>query len=133
MAKANTEDLLEQFKGMTLLELSEFIKKFEERYGVTAAAPVAVAAAPAATDAVAETTEAFFSRNDFFPFTRDELKQHDPLMFAVVAKLWGAAGAPAAQAFCSDYCVMPASWPGQLHINSNHRTACRSLWRQPIP
>ncbi len=46
----------------------------------------------------AETTEAFFSRNDFFPFTREELKQHDPSMFAVVAKLWGAAGAPAAQA-----------------------------------
>jgi large subunit ribosomal protein L7/L12 len=43
-----TQDkLLEAFDGMTVLELSEFIKKFEERYGVTAAAPVAVAAAPA--------------------------------------------------------------------------------------
>jgi hypothetical protein len=38
----------------------------------------------------AETTEAFFSRNDFFPFTRDELKQHDPEMNALLAKLWGA-------------------------------------------
>ena len=38
----------------------------------------------------AENSEAFFSRNDFFPFTRDELKQHDPEMFAVLAKLWGA-------------------------------------------
>ena len=38
----------------------------------------------------AETTEAFFSRNDFFPFTRDELKQHDPEMFALLARLWGA-------------------------------------------
>jgi hypothetical protein len=37
----------------------------------------------------AETTEAFFSRNDFFPFTRDELKPHDPEMFALLTKLWG--------------------------------------------
>ena len=42
------DDLLEAIDKMTLLEVSEFIKKFEERYGVTAAAPVAVAAAPAA-------------------------------------------------------------------------------------
>jgi large subunit ribosomal protein L7/L12 len=42
------DDLLEAIDGMTVLELSEFIKKFEERYGVTAAAPVAAAAAPAA-------------------------------------------------------------------------------------
>lgn len=38
MAKANMDDLLEQFKGMTLLELSEFIKKFEETFDVKAAA-----------------------------------------------------------------------------------------------
>ncbi|MCL4180393.1 MAG: hypothetical protein KJ072_21935 [Verrucomicrobia bacterium] len=37
----------------------------------------------------AETSEALFSRNDFFPFTRDELKQHDPEMFALLEKLWG--------------------------------------------
>ena len=37
----------------------------------------------------AETTEAFFSRNDFFPFNREELKQHDPEMLALLAKLWG--------------------------------------------
>ena len=49
MAAAITQDqLLEAIDGMTVLELSEFIKKFEERYGVTAAAPVAAAAAPAA-------------------------------------------------------------------------------------
>lgn len=36
----------------------------------------------------AETSEAFFSRNDFFPFTRDELKQHDPEMFALLERLW---------------------------------------------
>ena len=38
----------------------------------------------------AETTEAFFSRNDFFPFTRNELQAHDPEMFTLLAKLWGA-------------------------------------------
>jgi large subunit ribosomal protein L7/L12 len=48
MATITQEQLLEAIDGMTVLELSEFIKKFEERYGVTAAAPVAVAAAPAA-------------------------------------------------------------------------------------
>ena len=48
MAKLSTEDLLDAFKEMTLLELSEFVKQFEETFGVTAAAPVAVAAAPAA-------------------------------------------------------------------------------------
>ncbi len=37
----------------------------------------------------AECTEAYFSRNDFFPFTRDELKQHDPEMFGLLEKLWG--------------------------------------------
>jgi hypothetical protein len=43
----------------------------------------------------AENSEAFFSRNDFFPFTREELKKHDPEMFALVAKLWGAEAAQA--------------------------------------
>ena len=46
--KVTQDDLLEAIDGMTVLELSDFIKKFEERYGVTAAAPVAVAAAGAA-------------------------------------------------------------------------------------
>ena len=48
MAKLSTEELLDGFKEMTLLELSEFVKQFEETFGVTAAAPVAVAAAPGA-------------------------------------------------------------------------------------
>jgi large subunit ribosomal protein L7/L12 len=48
MAKIATDDLLDAFKEMTLLELSEFVKQFEDTFGVTAAAPVAVAAAPAA-------------------------------------------------------------------------------------
>ena len=48
MAKLSTTELLDAFKEMTLLELSEFVKQFEETFEVTAAAPVAVAAAPAA-------------------------------------------------------------------------------------
>ena len=48
MAKLSTDELLDAFKEMTLLELSEFVKQFEEAFGVTAAAPVAAAAAPAA-------------------------------------------------------------------------------------
>jgi len=51
--KVSQDQLLEAIDGMTVLELSEFIKKFEERYGVTAAAPVAAAAAPAAGGAAA--------------------------------------------------------------------------------
>jgi large subunit ribosomal protein L7/L12 len=44
----STEELLEQFKSMTVLELNDFLKAFEEEFGVTAAAPVALAAGPAA-------------------------------------------------------------------------------------
>lgn len=48
MAKLSTDELLEAFKEMTLIELSEFVKQFEDTFNVTAAAPVAVAgAAPA--------------------------------------------------------------------------------------
>ena len=47
MAKLSTDDLLDAFKEMTLIELSEFVKQFEETFEVTAAAPVAVAAAGA--------------------------------------------------------------------------------------
>jgi large subunit ribosomal protein L7/L12 len=48
MATMTQDDLLEAIDKMTVLELSEFIKRFEDRYGVTAAAPVAAVAAPAA-------------------------------------------------------------------------------------
>ena len=60
MAKLSTDELLDAFKEMTLIELSEFVKQFEETFGVTAAAPVAVAAAagggaaPAAEEAAAQ-------------------------------------------------------------------------------
>jgi len=48
MATLNKDELLDVFKNMTVLELNEFLKAFEEEFGVTAAAPVAVAAGPAA-------------------------------------------------------------------------------------
>ncbi|HHW49960.1 MAG TPA: 50S ribosomal protein L7/L12 [Pseudoclavibacter sp.] len=56
MAKLTTDELLDAFKELTLIELSDFVKKFEETFEVTAAAPVAVAAAPAA-GAAAEAEE----------------------------------------------------------------------------
>ena len=58
MAKMSTEDLLDAFKEMTLIELSEFVKQFEETFGVTAAAPVAMAlAGPAGPGAPAAEVE----------------------------------------------------------------------------
>jgi large subunit ribosomal protein L7/L12 len=51
MAKLTTAELLDAFKELTLIELSEFVKEFEETFGVTAAAPVAVAAAGGAAPA----------------------------------------------------------------------------------
>jgi len=51
MAKISSTDLLEAFKEMTLIELSEFVKQFEDTFGVTAAAPVAAAAAAPAAGA----------------------------------------------------------------------------------
>ena len=59
MAKLSTDELLDAFKEMTLIELSAFVKQFEETFEVTAAAPVAVAAAPGAGGgAAAEEAEA---------------------------------------------------------------------------
>jgi len=60
MAKLNTEDLLAQFKEMTLVELSEFVKSFETEFDVTAAAPVAAAAAGGAAGG-----EAAAAQDDF--------------------------------------------------------------------
>jgi len=60
--KLSQEDILESISGMTVLELSELLKAFEERFGVTAAAPVAVAAGPAsaaAAEPVKEEQEEF--------------------------------------------------------------------------
>jgi large subunit ribosomal protein L7/L12 len=57
MAKTTTEKLLETFEEMSVLELSEFLKAFEEKFDVTAAAPVAVAVAPVGGDAGAAAEE----------------------------------------------------------------------------
>ena len=57
MAKLSTTELIDQFKELTLIELSEFVKAFEETFEVTAAAPVAVAAAAPAAEAAAEVEE----------------------------------------------------------------------------
>jgi large subunit ribosomal protein L7/L12 len=61
MAKLSTEDLLGQFKEMTLVELSEFVKSFETEFDVTAAAPVAAAAAGGAAAGEAEAAQDEFS------------------------------------------------------------------------
>jgi len=57
MAKLSTDELLDAFKDLSLIELSEFVKKFEETFDVTAAAPVAVAAAGGGAAAPAEEVE----------------------------------------------------------------------------
>jgi large subunit ribosomal protein L7/L12 len=65
MATVTQDDLLEAIDKMTVLELSEFIKRFEERYGVTAAAPAAVAAAPAAGAAGSTEAPAVEEQSEF--------------------------------------------------------------------
>lgn len=57
MAKLSQDDLLAQFEEMTLLELSDFVKKFEEKFDVEAAAPAAVVAAPGGGGGAAEAVE----------------------------------------------------------------------------
>ena len=57
MAKLSTDELIESFKEMPLIELSEFVKLFEDTFGVTAAAPVAAAAAGGGAAAVVEVEE----------------------------------------------------------------------------
>ncbi len=65
MAKLSTDELLDAFKEMTLIELSEFVKQFEDTFGVTAAAPVAVAAAPAAGGAAAGGADDAAAQDEF--------------------------------------------------------------------
>ena len=65
MAKLSSAELLDAFKEMTLLELSEFVKAFEETFDVKAAAPVAVAAAPAAAGAGGAEAEAAEEQDEF--------------------------------------------------------------------
>jgi large subunit ribosomal protein L7/L12 len=65
MAKLSTDELLDAFKEMSLIELSEFVKKFEETFEVTAAAPVAVAAAGPAAGAAGGGEEAAAEQDEF--------------------------------------------------------------------
>ncbi len=65
MAKLSTDELLDAFKEMTLIELSEFVKQFEETFEVTAAAPVAVAAAPGAGAAGGDAGAAAEEKDEF--------------------------------------------------------------------
>jgi len=63
--------------------------RVEQRFGDGRTANVRAYAIADPQEYFAESTEAFFSRNDFYPFTRDELRRHDPEMFELLAKLWG--------------------------------------------
>jgi large subunit ribosomal protein L7/L12 len=71
MAKLSTDELLDAFKEMTLIELSAFVKQFEETFGVTAAAPVAVAAAPGAGGGAAGGGEEAAAEQDEFDVILD--------------------------------------------------------------
>jgi large subunit ribosomal protein L7/L12 len=65
MATMTADQLLEAFEKMTVLELSEFKKKFEDKFGVTAAAPIAMAAAPSGAPAAAEAAPAAEEQTEF--------------------------------------------------------------------
>jgi large subunit ribosomal protein L7/L12 len=87
MATLTQDDLLGAIDKMTVLELSEFIKRFEERYGVTAAAPVATAAAPAAaTDGAAA---AVVEEQTEFTVTLTEIGPNKIPVIKVVRELTG--------------------------------------------
>jgi large subunit ribosomal protein L7/L12 len=92
MAVLTQDDLLEAIDKMTVLELSEFIKRFEERYGVTAAAPVAVAAAPAAGGAAAASGDgagAVAEEQSEFTATLTEIGPNKIPVIKVVRELTG--------------------------------------------
>ena len=75
MAKLTNDELLEAFKEMTLIELSEFVKLFEETFDVTAAAPVAVAAAPAAAAPLAAAPDTLaWLTDDGHPLSNSEIR-----------------------------------------------------------
>ncbi|MBA3877870.1 MAG: 50S ribosomal protein L7/L12 [Thermoleophilia bacterium] len=86
MATLTADQLLEAFDKMTVLELSEFKKKFEDRFGVTAAAPVAVAAAPVA--AAAEAAPAAEEQTEFTA-TLTEIGPNKIPVIKVVRELTG--------------------------------------------
>ena len=86
MATITADQLLEAFEKMTVLELSEFKKKFEDKFGVTAAAPVAAAAAPAA--AAAEAAPAAEEQTEFTA-TLTEIGPNKIPVIKVVRELTG--------------------------------------------
>ncbi len=88
MAVQTQDDLLEAIDKMTVLELSEFIKRFEERYGVTAAAPVAAAAAPAAGGGAADAAAAPEEQTEFTA-TLTEIGPNKIPVIKVVRELTG--------------------------------------------
>ena len=88
MAVLTQDDLLEAIDKMTVLELSEFIKRFEERYGVTAAAPAAAAAAPAAGGGAAEVAAAPEEQTEFTA-TLTEIGPNKIPVIKVVRELTG--------------------------------------------
>ena len=89
MAVTTQDDLLEAIDKMTVLELSEFIKRFEERYGVTAAAPVAVAAAPSAGGGGGDAAPAAAEEQTEFSATLTEIGPNKIPVIKVVRELTG--------------------------------------------
>jgi large subunit ribosomal protein L7/L12 len=83
------DDLLEAIDKMTVLELSDFIKRFEERYGVTAAAPAAAAAAPAAAGGSDGAAAAVVEEQTEFTATLTEIGPNKIPVIKVVRELTG--------------------------------------------
>ena len=89
MATLTADQLLEAFESMTVLELSEFKKKFEDKFGVTAAAPVAMAAAPAAAGAAAAEAAPAAEEQTEFTATLTEIGPNKIPVIKVVRELTG--------------------------------------------
>ncbi len=89
MATVTSDQLLEAFEKMTVLELSEFKKKFEDRFGVTAAAPVAMAAAPAGGGGAAAEAAPVAEEQTEFTATLTEIGPNKIPVIKVVRELTG--------------------------------------------
>ena len=88
MATMTADQVLEAFEKMTVLELSEFKKKFEDKFGVTAAAPVAMAAAPSGGGAAAEAAPVAEEQTEFTA-TLTEIGPNKIPVIKVVRELTG--------------------------------------------
>jgi len=89
MATMTADQLIEAFEKMTVLELSEFKKKFEDKFGVTAAAPVAMAAAPAAGGAASPEAAPAAEEQTEFTATLTEIGPNKIPVIKVVRELTG--------------------------------------------